>query len=165
MPRVLFSQLPPHARVWVFAAARPVTGAAAERLLAEVDRFLDGWSAHGTPLTSGREWYDDHFLTIGVDQSAAGASGCSIDGLFRTLQRLEPELGTSLVGGGRVYYRDISGEVRTASRDEFSELATRGAVTKRTRVFDPTVPTRGDWEARFETEAGKSWHAQLMGKG
>ena len=163
MPQIPFSQLPPSARVWVFAAERPVTGAAAERLLAEVDQFLAGWAAHGTPLRAAREWSDDRFLTIGVDQSTAGASGCSIDGLFRTLQRLEPVLGTSLVGGGRVYYRDISGEVRTASRDEFSELATRGAVTGRTRVIDPTVPTRADWDARFETEAGKSWHATLLG--
>ena len=163
MPQIPFSQLPPSARVWVFAAERPVTGAAAERLLAEVDQFLAGWAAHGTPLTAARDWSYDRFLTIGVDQSTAGASGCSIDGLFRTLQRLEPVLGTSLVGGGRVYYRDISGEVRTASRDEFSELATRGAVTGRTRVFDPTVPTRADWDARFETEAGKSWHATLLG--
>ena len=163
MPQIPFSQLPPSARVWVFAAERPVTGAAAERLLAEVDQFLAGWAAHGTPLTAARDWSYDRFLTIGVDQSTAGASGCSIDGLFRTLQRLEPVLGTSLVGGGRVYYRDISGEVRTASRDEFSELATRGAVTGRTRVIDPTVPTRADWDARFETEAGKSWHATLLG--
>ena len=163
MPKIQFSDLPPSARVWVFAAERPVTGAAAERLLAEVDEFLARWAAHGAPLTSAREWRDDRFLTIGVDQSTAGASGCSIDGLFRTLRSLEPVLGTTLVAGGRVYYRDVSGEVRTASRDEFSELASRGAVTRATRVFDPTVPTRGAWDARFETVAGESWHAQLMG--
>lgn len=162
MPKIPFSQLPPSARVWVFAAEKPVTGDAAERLLAEVDGFLARWSAHGTPLTAAREWRDDRFLTIGVDQNAAGASGCSIDGLFRTLQSLEPVLGTSLVGGGRVYYRDISGEVRVASRDEFADLASRGAVTRHTRVFDPTVPTRGDWEQRFETVAGESWHSSLL---
>ncbi|HET7458004.1 MAG TPA: hypothetical protein VFJ74_10130 [Gemmatimonadaceae bacterium] len=162
MPKIQFSDLPPSARVWVFAAERPVTGAAAERLLAEVDGFLARWSAHGEPLTAAREWQDDRFLTIGVDQSTAGASGCSIDGLFRTLRSLEPVLGTTLVAGGRVYYRDVSGEVRTASRDEFSDLASRGAVTRSTRVFDPTVPTRGEWDARFETVAGESWHVTLL---
>ena len=30
-------------------------------------------------------------------------------------------------------------------------------------AIDPTVPTRADWDARFETEAGKSWHATLLG--
>jgi hypothetical protein len=163
MPQIPFSQLPPDARVWVFVAERPVTGAAAERLLAEVDRHLSTWAAHGSPLTCAREWRDDRFLTIGVDQSTANASGCSIDGLFRTLRSLESAIGTSLVGGGRVHFRETSGEIRTVSRDEFSELASSGRVGESTRVFDPTVPTLGAWREGFEKRAGESWHAALLG--
>ena len=162
MPRVPFSDLPPDARVWVFVAERPVTGVAAERLLGEVDGHLDRWAAHGEPLTSAREWRDDRFLTIGVDQSTANASGCSIDGLFRTLRALETAIGTSLVGGGRVHFREPSGEIRTVSRDEFSDLAAAGQVTPSTRVFDPTVPTIGAWREGFEKDAGSSWHAGLL---
>jgi hypothetical protein len=88
MPRVSFEELPDDARVWVFGAASEVTPPASERLLDAVDDFLAHWNAHGSPLVCAREWRDDHFLAIGVDQSTAGASGCSIDGLFRTLQRL-----------------------------------------------------------------------------
>ncbi len=162
MPLVPFDALPDSARVWVFASERPITGAAADRLLAEVDRFLERWTAHGSPLTCGRDWRDDHFLTIGVDQSDAWASGCSIDGLFRTLRALEPVLGSSLVGGGRVLFREPAGAVRSVSRDEFAELGASGAVTPRTPVFDPTVTTLGEWCDRFETEASRSWHASLL---
>jgi hypothetical protein len=162
MPLVPFDALPESARVWVFASDRPVTGAAAERLLAEVDDYLEHWTAHGTPLTCARAWTDDHFLTIAVDQSTAGASGCSIDGLFRALKRLEPEVGASLVGGGRVHFREEGGAIRTVSRDEFAELGARGAVTPATPVFDPTVTTLGDWSDHFETEVGRSWHAALI---
>ena len=45
-----------------------------------VDAFLDQWNAHGSALTCAREWRDDRFLAIGVDQSTAGASGCSASG-------------------------------------------------------------------------------------
>ena len=162
MPRVSFEELPESARTWVFASDRPVTAAAAERLLTEVDRFLDGWRAHGAPLTCARSWSDDHFLTIAVDQSGAAASGCSIDGLFRTLKGLEPALGASLVGGGRVHFRDAAGAVRAVSRDEFSELGARGAVSQSTLVFDPTVTTLGDWSERFEVEASRSWQGGLL---
>ncbi|MFL5577545.1 MAG: hypothetical protein ACJ79S_16435 [Gemmatimonadaceae bacterium] len=165
MPLVPFSDLPPSARVWVFAADRPVTGASAERLLGEVDGFLARWMAHGAPLTDAREWRDDRFLAIAVDPRTANASGCSIDGLFRTLRALEPAIGASLVGGGRVYFRDADGAIRSVSRDEFSALAAAGRVTPSTRVFDPTVATLGDWRDRFETEAGQSWHAQLLPAG
>ena len=162
MPRVDFRSLPDDARVWVFAADRPLADPAADRLLGEVDGFLDAWAAHGQPLTCARDWREDRFLAIAVDQRDAHASGCSIDGLFRVLQRLEPHLGASLLGGGRVLYRDASGAVRTVSRDEFSTLATQGAVTGETRVFDATVSTAGAWRERLERPAAESWHAALL---
>lgn len=162
MPRVAFDSLPASARLWVFGAERPLTGAAAERLLADVDLYLDRWNAHGSPLTCARQWSENRFLAIGVDQSTAGASGCSIDGLFRVLKGLEHELGTRLVGGGMVYYRDPAGPIVAVTRDEFSELAADRAVRKDTRVFDMTVATVGDWKERFETETSRSWHADLL---
>lgn len=162
MPRVPFESLPPSSRLWVFGAERPVTGSAATRLLSAVDEHLDRWNAHGAPLTCGRKWTEDRFLAIGVDQSTAGASGCSIDGLFRVLKTLESELGTRLVGGGTVYYRDPAGPIVAVSRDEFSELASEGAVRKDTRVFDLTVATVAEWMERFETETARSWHANLL---
>ena len=162
MPRVPFETLPPSARLWVFAAERPITGGAATRLLRAVDEHLERWNAHGSPLTCARSWTEDRFLAIGVDQSTAGASGCSIDGLFRVLKGLETELATPLVGGGTVYYRDPAGPIVAVSRDEFSELAAEGAVRKDTRVFDTTVATVADWKARFETETARSWHSGFL---
>lgn len=163
MPHVPFSSLPDDARVWVFASDTPITGVAADRLLGEVDRFLDGWAAHGLPLACGRDWCEDRFLTIAVDQRQAHASGCSIDGLFRALRALEPVLGASLVAGGRVFYRTRDGEVTGVARDEFAALGAAGAVDRDTLVFDTSVITLGDWRDHFETQLGRSWHAQLVG--
>ena len=162
MPRVDFRSLPDDARVWVFAADGPIHGEPAARLLAEVDRFLDGWAAHGQPLTCARDWRDDRFLAVAVDQRDAHASGCSIDGLFRILKALEGRLGASLLGGGRVLYRDEAGTVHSVSRDEFGTRAVRGEVSGETRVFDPTVATAGAWRERFGTPAAASWHAALL---
>ena len=162
MPQIPFDQLPAAARVWVFAASRPVTGDAAERLLDAVDRHLEQWAAHGAPLTSGRAWTEEHFLTVAVDQRTANASGCSIDGLFRTLQHLEREIGASLVGGGRVLYRDSSGTVHSVTRDEWSALGAQHEVDAATPVFDPTVTSLGDWRDRFETPARESWQGALL---
>jgi hypothetical protein len=162
MPQVPFDTLPDDARLWVFGSSAPLDPAASARLLGEVDAFLRSWAAHGSPLRSGRDWRDDHFLAIGVDQSTAGASGCSIDGLFRSLRLLERELGTTLLGGGRVFYRDPSGTVRVAERDEFGDLAAAGMVGDETPVFDTTVGTVGEWRALFERQAAESWHAGLL---
>ena len=162
MPIVSFNSLPDDARVWVFGAERALTPAEAGRLLGVTDSHLERWAAHGAPLTSARDWRDDRFLTIAVDQRTAGASGCSIDALFRQLQALERELSVSIVGGGRVFYRDAAGSVQSVDRADFTALAERGAVTPETIVFDPTVQTLGAWRAGFERRARDSWHGQLM---
>lgn len=162
MPLVSFETLPDDARVWVFATAAPVTGARETHLLAAVDEYLAQWKAHGAPLTVGRSWREHRFLTIGVDMSYEAASGCSIDGLFRVLRGLESTIGTTLVSGGSVYYRDPAGDVVVADRDTFTALGERGAVTRETVVFDPSVTSLADWRARFETTAGASWHSTLL---
>jgi hypothetical protein len=163
MPSVPFTELPDDARLWVFASAEPLDGAPAARLLDEVDRFLDTWAAHGEPLRAGRDWRDDRFLAIGVDQSTAGASGCSIDGLFRRLQALEPILGTTLLGGAaRVFWRDAGGRVQASPRADARAHAAAGAWGPESPVFDLGVTTAGDWRRRFERPARETWHAALL---
>jgi hypothetical protein len=165
MPLVNFEDLPDTARVWVFGSDHPLDAKSSKILLEEVDRFLAEWKAHGNPLTVGRSWKYDRFLTVAVDQSTAGASGCSIDGLFRALKALEPKLGASMVTSGCVYFRNASGGIQCIGRDQFTALGSAGTISAHTRVFDPTVTSLGEWRARFELEAGESWHAGLLHDG
>lgn len=160
--RVPFADLPDDARIWIFSASRPLDDATGARLLSQVDAWLDQWKAHGVPLTCAREWRDDRFLVIGVDQSQAGASGCSIDALFRVLRDCERESGTPLVAGGRVFYREMSGDIVCTDRDGFRALAGSGLADARTRVFDPTLTVARDYRAGFERAAGESWHVSLL---
>lgn len=162
MPITPFESLPDDATLWVFAASDRVTGEPAARLLAAVDEWLSGWKAHGEPLTCARDWSHDRFLAVGVDQSTAGASGCSVDALFRVLRDLQGSLGTTLVGGGRVFYRDRGGEIRAASRGEFAAGAASGRVDADTTVFDTTVTDVGTYRAGFARRAADSWHRDLL---
>lgn len=163
MPIVPFETLPPSSRIWIFASDRPLDGDAADRLLSEVDDFLERWQAHGEPLRVARQWRDAHFIVVGVDSTTTNASGCSIDGLFRKLQRLQDELGVRLIGGGRVFYRDPAGAPRMASRDEFALLARGGEVTRETPIFDTSLTTLDAWRAGFERPAGEAWTRELFG--
>lgn len=162
MPAIPFETMPDDARLWVFAATHPVDAAGERALLDAVDRHLAQWHAHGQPLSCARDWREGRFLAVAVDQRSAGASGCSIDGLFRALRALEPELGTSLTAGGSVFYRAPNGEVTAVPRDRFEELAEAGAVDATTPVFDTSLTTAGDWRSRFEIDASRSWHATLL---
>jgi len=162
MPLIQIEDMPNSARTWVFGADRNLEEGPTDLLLREVDRFLSQWHAHGAPLTTARDWKYGRFLTVAVDQSTAGASGCSIDGLFRSLKALEPRLGASLVTSGVVYFRGRKGAIECVDREQFTALSAEGKIGPKTRVFDPTVTTLGEWRARFELDAAQSWHSGLL---
>ena len=160
---VSFDSLPADARVWIFAADRPLDTDERQRLLALVDGFLDQWKAHGTPLAAGRDWRYDRFLLIGVDESAAGASGCSIDAMVHQLAALERSLGVALLDHGPVLFRQHD-RIERLPRPAFGDLARRGDVSPDTVVFNNTVTRVSDVrEGRWETPARASWHAKAFG--
>jgi hypothetical protein len=162
MPSVNFDDMPDHARVWIFAADRAMNDAEKNAVGDTVDGFLEGWAAHGTPLTNARDLKYDQFLMIAVDESAAGASGCSIDAMVHRLKALEETLGLKLIDHSAVQFR-ASEEIRRVVRPEFAGLAEAGEVDASTTVFNNTVGTVGDVRAgRWETPAAESWHAQAF---
>lgn len=162
MPIEKFEELRDSSRVWVYGADRDLGEEAEATMLATVDEFLSRWAAHGTPLHSARRWDDARFLTIAVDSSREGASGCSIDGLFRSLKSLEPQIGACLVTSGLVYFRDRADNIRSVTRDEFTELAGKGEIDGDTEVFDLSVTSLLEWKSRFRARAADSWHASLF---
>lgn len=162
MPAVDFDQLPESARVWIFASDRSLTGDDARTLLRAADAFLAQWKAHGAPLRCAREWTEDRFLAIGVDPTVEQASGCSIDGLFRGLQSQERTLGTRLVAGGRVFYRDANGQPQLATRPELPTLAANGELSADTPVFDTSITEAGAYRERFVRPARDTWVASLL---
>jgi len=162
MPLVPFETLPDSARVWVFGSDRHINEEGTQTLMKAVEDFLSEWKAHGEPLTVGYEWRFGRLLVVGVDQRTAGASGCSIDGLFRVLQELGPKIGATLVGGGRVYYRDGNGQVQSAERTELKALAASGAISDDSVVFDTSLTDLGSLRSGFEKAARKSWAAKFF---
>jgi len=161
MPRVAFETMPGRSRLWVFAAERELAPAERDRLIQTVDTFLDGWAAHGHPLTNARDWRHGRFLLVAADEEAAGVSGCSIDALVREIRELETRLGLRLVDHGPVLFREGS-EIRRVSRDEFADLAREGRVTRDTPVFDNTIGRVDALARQWEVPAGDAWHGRAF---
>ena len=90
MPRIAFDQLPPDARLWIFAAERLLTADEQTQVLGAVDGFIEQWAAHDRPLTTARDLRYDRFIFVAVDERAAGASGCSIDAPAPPIESIEP---------------------------------------------------------------------------
>ena len=142
MPRITFERLPEDARLWIFSAERELSDSERARLLQEVDGFIDRWTAHGVQLTAGRDWRYNRFLFVGVDEAAAGVSGCSIDALVRRMKLLQEELRVELVNQAPVLFRD-GDAIERVSRERFAELADAGNGQPRHSSFrQHTYPGR-----------------------
>ncbi len=163
MPLIPFEQLPDRARLWAFAATRPLSEQESVPFLAATETFLGAWTAHSVPLATGREWRFNQFLFVAVDEAAAGASGCSIDALVRFMREEERSLGVKLTDNGSVWFRDTDGTIDCVSRKEFQRLADGGNVGPDTIVFDNTIETTGALRAgNWEAPARDSWHARAF---
>jgi hypothetical protein len=157
MPVVEITKLPDTARAWVFGISPQLSESQQARLLAAVDTFLRDWSAHGHPITAGRDLIEGSFLVVAVDKESE-TSGCSIDRMFGTLRSLEQELGSTILDSSRVFFRHGDGRPDALSRADFREKA-----DGHTRVFDTTTETLGPIRSgAWERPAAESWHRNLL---
>jgi len=153
-----FDNLPSDARIWVFGAERPLTEDEEAQLLDAVDGFLEDWAAHGVPLHGARSWRHGRFLIVGVDESTAPPSGCSIDALVRVLKGLESDTGVRFLGNEAVWYLS-GGHIHRASRPEFRRLVQEGSLTPNVIVFDNSITRLADLrQNRWEGPARDRWH-------
>ena len=163
MPLIRFEQLPDAARLWVFAASRRLTDQETAPFLDATDVFLVAWTAHKVPLATARELRHDQFIFVAVDESAAGASGCSIDALVRFMRDAERGLGIRLTDNGAVWFRASNRDVACTSREGFRQLAEQGSVGLDTIVFDNTIQTVGALrDGRWELPANRAWHRRAF---
>lgn len=160
-----FSALPDNARLWIHAAAAPLSDATQAALLDRLSTFMDGWTSHEHAVEGAATILDDRFLVIAAVPADGGEiSGCGKDDLTHAVDDAASALDIEWVPPLHVLYRTPEGNVVAVSRPEFQERAAEGSVTPDTPVFDPSLTTLGVLrEGQFETPARESWHAQLLG--
>ena len=76
----ILSHLPEHSRIWVYTSNREFTQSEIKEINSLGEEFVASWKVHGTPLQAGFELLYRRFLVVAVNETVAGASGCSIDG-------------------------------------------------------------------------------------
>jgi hypothetical protein len=156
-----FEQLPEEARIWIYQSNRTFTVEEIEEIQSEVKSFLQDWTAHGNDLKAGFQLPYNRFIVIGLDQSEASASGCSIDASVHFIQNLEKRYSIDLLDKMNVSYKQ--GEyIAYKPLIDFKKMAKQKAVSKKTIVFNNLVATKGEYLENWEVPASESWHARFM---
>lgn len=154
-------QFSENSRVWVYQSNRELTNAETEQVQQQLNSFATGWTAHNNQLKAKGEVRYNRFIILIVDESQAGASGCSIDKSVHFMQHLEREFGINLFDRFNLAYRDGE-KVLSAPRLQFEEMIKQNLINKQTIVFNNLVQNLNELKTKWEVPFKDSWHIQLF---
>lgn len=155
--------LPPEARLWLYAASRPLSESEVTHIADQMARFLADWSSHGREVIGVSELADSRIVGIAALVPEAEISGCGIDKSVHRLQVLGDELGVEWLAGLSIAYRDDAGDIQVVPRREFRRLVATGEVSLATPIIDLSLTTVGELSSRgLERPLGESWHAKVF---
>jgi hypothetical protein len=151
----------PDSRVWVYTSNRPLTAEESMLVQKNLDAFCHQWTAHNQALLAKAEVLENQFIILMVDETQAGASGCSIDKSVHFLERLGQEINADFFERMRFAWVDHQGEMHFANRPEFVAQVKEGKIDAETLMADTLVQTRAKLQGSWLVPFGKSWHKRL----
>ncbi|MEX8546707.1 MAG: ABC transporter ATPase [Mucilaginibacter sp.] len=152
----------PASKVWVYQADRELSEQETAQLQPQLNQFASSWTAHNQQLKAAAQVVYNRFIVLVVDESHAGASGCSIDKSVRFLQDVEQEFAINLFDRFNTAYLEAD-KIQSATREELEELLRTGKINGETIVFNNLVNNLQDFETKWQVPLKNSWHARVFG--
>ena len=156
-----YKNLPEQTRVWIYQSSRPFSLEETGMMDTQLSEFAQQWASHNRALKSFAKVFHNQFVVLMVDESQAGASGCSIDSSVHFIRSLQQQLGVDFFDRMTFAWSTPEG-VKTAPRDEFAQLYQQGIISDETLVFDNLVTTKEQFEERWLRPLKESWHARMV---
>jgi hypothetical protein len=149
-------------RVWIYQSDKQLSDENVSALQQQLDNFTTGWTAHNSQLKAKAEIRYNRFIILIVDESQAGASGCSIDKSVNYMKQIEQQFGINLFDRFNLAYRS-GNEIISVPRHTFEDLITNKIIDTNTIVFNNMVQNLTELNTKWEVPFKDSWHIQLFG--
>ena len=148
-------------RVWIYQANRRLSDDEVAQLRPVISNFTNQWVSHNRQLKAFGDVFHNQFLVLMVDETQAGASGCSIDKSVYFVKEIEHAFQISLFDRLTFTYKE-GDEVKTAHKDDFAKLFQVGKIDEKTLVFDNLVKTKKAFDEAWIKPLGESWHKRMV---
>jgi len=158
-----FEKLPPQSRIWIYQSDRPFSTDEEKVIFNSLMDFCSQWGAHGNPLETSFKIEYHRFVILAVDESRAGASGCSIDGSVRVLKELGNQLIIDFFDRSRIAFLE-SENIQTYSLHQLKSLFESRQLTSVSQTFNNLVADKAEWENNWKTSVQKSWLTKYLPK-
>ncbi len=156
-----YDLLPDSTRVWIYQSNRSFSDTEIEQLRTAINRFTTQWVSHNQQLRAFGNIFHNQFIVLMVDESLAGASGCSIDKSVYFIKKIENDFKINLFDRMNFTFKD-GNEIKMAQRDDFAKLFSEGKITNETIVFDNLVKTKKDFDEAWLKPLSQSWHKRMV---
>ena len=157
----MLADLASTSRVWIFQSSRKLSEFESNLIRTSFEEFIPQWAAHGSQLFGAFELLDSYFIVVGVDESMAMASGCSVDKLMHKVQEIGKEIEIDFMNRLNIAYLDED-EIKLTSMNDFKALIREGVIDQNTKVFNNLVTTKAELESSWRTTVENSWHKNLL---
>lgn len=151
----------PNSRVWIYLSSRPFTTEEAEKLQGALKQFAISWTSHNQLLKAQGVLLHRRFIILMVDESKAGASGCSIDKSVHFIQAVEQQFGVNLFDRLLFAY-EVNQEIHTAHKNAFKTLYQEGKINDQTLVFDTLIDNKAAFDLNWTKPLKESWHFRMV---
>ena len=152
----------PNSRVWIYQADRVLTSEEIEKIASEASNFVTDWSSHNRALKASAELVHQRFLVLIVDESQAGASGCSIDKSVHFVEKIGSDFKVNFFNRLLFSYLDTENKVQTVDKKTLNLLFQEGKINDDTLVFDTLVNTYSAYNQDFVKKMKESWHSRML---
>jgi len=152
----------PDSKIWIYQSTRELSEPETAKLQPLLNQFAATWTAHNQQLKAVANILYNRFIVLMVDESQAGASGCSIDKSVNFIKSVQEEFGIHLFDRFNTAYYE-GDKILSASREAFEELLKTGKVNSETIVFNNLVANLNDFNNKWQVPLKNSWHARVFG--
>lgn len=148
-------------RVWIYQADRDFNYDELDEVRPYVFDFVDKWTSHHQQVFGYGNIFHKRFIALFVDESAASASGCSIDSSVAFVKSIGAKLNMDFFDRMNFTYLEDD-LVKTVKSSELSSALTNQEISNDTLFFDNLVKTKGDFLKYWLKPLNQSWHANFV---
>ncbi len=148
-------------KVWIYPASREISYDELDEMRPMIFNFLDQWTAHNQSLITYGNIFHRRFLGIFVDETVAGASGCSIDASVHFIKDLGSKYGIDFFDRQKVQFM-IDDEVKDFSLSDLKHSAEENELTEESLFIDNLVKDKDSFLNKWIIPVQDTWAYRFM---
>ncbi|MBX7242469.1 MAG: hypothetical protein K1X92_12025 [Bacteroidia bacterium] len=146
---------------WFYALSAKITAEEEAALLEKFHLFLNQWKSHGTPVSGEIAVKEKRIIMIQSDNSVEKPSGCSIDGMKRSIEGILHSMHLTWEEPSVIFYRKEDGEMEKVDFREIGNRVKQGEINPETPVMDFTLNNTDNPE-NLERPLSQTWMRRLI---